>query len=288
MMEKTLRMVIPQWQGGLNPNYVFGAELLSAIVPKGESDDTVTIRVNRDFAKPVKQLSGIDYGEEIWTQMEETWAVLEDKRPDKIIVLGGDCAVTQVPFDYLSGKYGEAFGILWLDAHPDCADTSLSTHFHEMVMANLAGFNTNSKLTKARNPVGSKRVLLGGLIEEALRDKDMACKQENVRIVSPEELAVNSGSVLQWICNNHLKYIAVHWDLDVLSQDDYRSIYPAEPYIDIGAFPAAIGRMKMKDIGRLLKDIENKAEIVGLSITEHLPWDAFHLRNMLGTLGLFQ
>lgn len=284
----TLRLVIPQWQGGLNPDYVFGAELLSAIVPESKVDESVTIRVDKDFSKPVRQLAGVDHGDAIWRQMEETWAVLEYKKPDKTIVLGGDCAVTQVPFDYLSGKYGEGFGILWLDAHPDCADISSSTHFHEMVMGNLAGFNTDSKLTKVRHPVGAKRVFLGGLIEEDLRDKDMACKRENVLIASPEELAVSSESVLCWMHNNRLKHIAVHWDLDVLSQYDFRSIYPAEPYLDVETFPAAIGRMKIKDIGRLLRAIDLEAEIVGLSITEHMPWDAFHLRTMLSTLDIFQ
>lgn len=29
--KKTLRMIFPQWQGGINPNYVFGSELLAYI-----------------------------------------------------------------------------------------------------------------------------------------------------------------------------------------------------------------------------------------------------------------
>lgn len=38
--------------------------------------------------------------------MQDTKKILEEKQPDKIIVFGGDCSVTQIPFDYLSGKYG--------------------------------------------------------------------------------------------------------------------------------------------------------------------------------------
>ena len=34
---KTIRLDIPQWQGGNNPNYVFGSELLSIIVPQVSS-----------------------------------------------------------------------------------------------------------------------------------------------------------------------------------------------------------------------------------------------------------
>ena len=38
---KTIRLDIPQWQGGNNPNYVFGSELLSIIVPQVSSIKTV-------------------------------------------------------------------------------------------------------------------------------------------------------------------------------------------------------------------------------------------------------
>lgn len=283
----TLRLKIPQWQGGVNPNYVFGAELLAAIVPPNKNDETVEIQIDKNFDNPIRQMDGIDYGQELQKQMQETWQVLDRKSPDKVIVLGGDCAVSQVPFDYLSGRYGEKLGILWLDAHPDCADTSNSTHLHEMVMGNLAGLNSESKLTKVKNPGRPERVFLAGLIEEELRKKDMACKKENIRIASPEELSDSSETVMKWIEETGIEYLAVHWDLDVLSEQDFRSIYPAEPHTDVKDFPAAVGRMKLKEVGRILNDVEKKVEIVGLSIAEHLPWDAFNLRSVMRSLDIF-
>lgn len=45
-----------------------------------------------------------------------------------------------------------------------------------------------------------------------------------------------------------------------------RVIYPAEPYTDPQNFPAAVGRMKLEEVIRLLGDISEQAEIVGLSI----------------------
>ena len=53
-------------------------------------------------------------------------------------------------------------------------------------------------------------------------------------------------------------------------------------------FAAAIGRLDLKTVGRLLKDVSDKAEIVGLSITEHLPWDAINMRNILSDLSIFK
>ena len=84
-------------------------------------------------------VDGIDCGEAILEEMKKTWGVLNEKKPDRVIVFGGDCSVSQVPFDYLSGKYGDKLGILWLDAHPDISGTKDSSHFHEMVLADLLG-----------------------------------------------------------------------------------------------------------------------------------------------------
>ncbi|EMB75232.1 hypothetical protein SMU40_02203 [Streptococcus mutans 15VF2] len=56
----TLRFVLPQWQGGLNPNYVLGSELLAIIAPPSARDEVVTIKVNRDFDAPLKTEHGVD------------------------------------------------------------------------------------------------------------------------------------------------------------------------------------------------------------------------------------
>lgn len=312
MAKKTLRLVIPEWHGGMNPDYVFGSELLAQIVPPGAAEDTVKICVDTEVHEHPQRRDGIDEGDFLLRQMQETRRVLEERRPDKVIVLGGDCSVTQTPFAYLSETYGSELGVLWLDAHPDisgparttaarCAeheaaehtestapDSASSAHLHEMVLANLLGLNPDSELTAVRQPVETNRVLMAGLIEEDLREMDRACKELDLLIVSPEELKRDSRRAAAWIRENNIKYLAIHWDLDVLSPVDFRSIYPAEPYTDAADFPAAVGRMTLRGVGRLLRDLSREAELVGLSITEHLPWDAMNLRRTLAGLELFQ
>ena len=285
--QKTLRLTYPQWQGGVNPNYVFGADLIAAIAPSSTTDEYITIEVNKDFDAPFQSVDGVDLGGALLSQMKKARQILENKQPDRLIVFGGDCSVTQVPFDYLSGKYGTKIGILWLDAHPDISSLETTSHLHEMPLANLLGINPGSELTQVAHPLSPDKVFLAGLIEERLRPMDQACKELELRIASPETLANDSGPVLDWIRQEHLTHLAVHWDLDVLSPNDFRSIYPGEPYLDVAAFPAAVGRMKLDEVGRLLTDISSVAEIVGLSITEHLPWDAFRMRKLLPALSIF-
>lgn len=286
-MSKTLRLTIPEWHGGVNPNYVLGSELLSKIVPQNANDTIIYIDVNTDYQNKINQVDGIDGGDFLLQQMAETRRVLAAEQPDKVIVFGGDCSVTQVPFDYLNSRYNGSLGIIWFDAHPDISNTMQSSHLHEMVLANLLGQNSASKITRVEYPFAPDKVVLAGLIEERLREMDNACKELDLKIISPNELQESSEQLLLWIKENNLKHIAVHWDLDVLSPVDFRSIYPAEPYTDANLFPAAVGRMTLKDIGRILHDVEKVSEIVGLSITEHLPWDAINLRNTLASVSIF-
>ena len=287
-MKKTLRLTYPQWQGGMNPNYIFGAELLERIAPPSLTAEHATVTVNKEFNLKASKLDGIDCGLSLLEQEEQAEKILQENQSDKVIVFGGDCAVTQVPFDYLSGKYGNKIGLLWLDAHPDCSTVKESSHLHEMVMGNLIGLSPFSEITAVQHPYEAKRVLLAGVIEESLRPMDMACKEKGIRILSPESLKESSDEILAWISEAGIEYVAVHWDLDVLHPADFRSIYPAEPYTDPQEFPAAVGRMKLSEIVRILNDISKKAEIVGLSITEHLPWDVFNLRKSLKTISIFE
>lgn len=219
--------------------------------------------------------------------MAETEDVLNNKQPSRIVIFGGDCSVTQVPFDYLKSKYEDKLGILWFDAHPDVAGPKDSSHLHEMVLANLLGQNPSSAIIKVQHPFKPSEVMLVGLIEEDLREMDMACMELNLKIVAPAELKASSQPILDWLEENNIEYLAVHWDLDVLSPDDFRAILTAMPYLDIATFPAAVGRMTLNEIGRILNDIAEKAEIVGLGITEYMPWDAMNLRKVLSSLPIF-
>ena len=116
-MSKTLRLVFPQWQGGNNPNYLFGSELLRHIVPQSNKAETIQITVDENTSKELLLENGVIGGNSLLKQLSEASRVLTEKQPEKVITLGGDCSISQAPFDYLHGKYSNSLGILWLDAH---------------------------------------------------------------------------------------------------------------------------------------------------------------------------
>ena len=284
--KKTLRIKYPQWHGGVNPNYILGSNLLSVIAPPNPKEEEVEIPIESKISKTEK-MDGIECGESLLNELNHL-IKFKWKIPTHIIVFWGDCSVSQAPFDYLKGKYGENIGIIWFDAHPDVSGPKDSSHLHEYVLADLMGQNPGSIITKVNNPYDPKNVIMAGLIEKDLRPMDMTCKKLNLEICSPEELSKNSEKIIKWIEKNNIKYLAVHWDLDVLSPNDFRSIYPGEPYINVNNFPWAIGKMKLCEVARVLNDVSKKAEIVGLTIAEHMAWDAINLRKTLSEIPIFK
>lgn len=283
----TLRITIPEWHGGMNPDYYFGSELMEMIAPPGKDEESVRIEVDTGLSG-LESIDGFEGGSFLLTQQDATRKALEERQPERVVVFGGDCSVTKVPFDYLSGKYGDKLGILWLDAHPDISRKGNTSHLHETPAGDLLGLNQDSVLTKAEHPVSPERFMFAGLITEDLLPKEQIVKAMGLRTASPESLSENSCEVLSWIKGAGIGYVAVHWDLDVLSPLDYRSIGTARPYWRIEDIPYAVGRMRLEEVGRLLKDVSEAADIAGLSITEHIPWDALRMRKLLSSLEIMR
>ncbi|UPO89971.1 arginase family protein [Niallia sp. Man26] len=286
MSKKTIRILLPQWQGGNDPRYAFGAELLAHIAPKSKTSETFEVAVDKDFGKKLEVENGVIGEQVLFKQMEDTARILDEQQPDRVIIFGGDCSIDQVPFDYLNGKYTGKLGVLWLDAHPDVSTPNDWPNVHAMVLGNLLGKGAPRFASKVKNPILTTHVMYAGLIEKDLGDKEEnTVKELNLQFAGPDELRDSSQLIIDWIEKNQIEYLAVHFDLDVLSPTDFRSILPAEPYLE--NFEPAIGEMTLAQVVRILKDVSTKAEIVGLGIAEHLPWDAINLRKALSEISIF-
>ena len=86
---KTLRLVFPQWQGGMNPNYFFGSHILQLILPKGKCEE-IEVPVSENFDEKVKK-DNIMNEDILLKQLKMAYDILEIKNPDKVITIGGDC-----------------------------------------------------------------------------------------------------------------------------------------------------------------------------------------------------
>jgi arginase len=112
-------------------------------------------------------------------------------------------------------------------------------------------------------------------------------EQHGLRRAAPEELAISSAPVLDWLRDIGAKRLAIHFDLDVLDPALFHSLLFCGPEAAAGTFQGVpVGKMTISQVTRLLQDVGQVASVVGLAITEHMPWDSLALAQMLASLPL--
>lgn len=285
-MTKTLRLTIPDWQAGNREEYFFGAKLLQWLIPKGENQKEIKVDVEAPSDKGLEKENGVFGQSDVKQNVIATKEIIAHEKPEKIITLGGNCLVSQAPFDYLNGKYGNDLGVIWIDTHPDISTPKDFTNEHAMVVNNLLGKGDKEISQLVENPFQPKSFLFVGLQELHDYEKKHLDSlgfhyhiQNNNDILSPEE-------VEKWIKENNFSKTVIHLDLDVLSPNEFRDNYFAEP--NVSDFPAAAGNMTLNQLAEILKMVSDSSDIVGLTIAEYLPWDAINLKNTLSVLDILK
>ncbi|MFJ7649168.1 arginase family protein [Lysinibacillus sp. NPDC097279] len=278
--KKNLRLLFPQWQGGMNRPYVLGAKLLNYLAPKehGQFEEVSLDENNLD------KENGINAKQAILNQAKEARKLIEKHNPDSLVVLGGDCSVDLAPFAYLNEKYNGDIAVLWVDAHPDVSLPSNFENHHAQVLANLLGVGDDDFVKEVPKPLKPEQVLFLGLSSMLEELKTDPIHEMKLQSISPSDL--DSSKVLAWLEERRPSAVMIHFDLDVLDMMEFRSILQANPskFEDLkGKIPKGLS---METIIEVLQDVGMKYNVVGLGITEHFPWDALYLNNMLNRLPL--
>lgn len=110
-----------------------------------------------------------------------------------------------------------------------------------------------------------------------------------LRVGHDPALSGSSQPILDWIAGNEITHLAVHFDLDVLDPAFFPSLLFNKRGIPENTFDGIVqGTMKLEQVVRLLNDVAAAAEMVGLAITEHLPWDVLRLKQALAELPILK
>lgn len=282
---KTLRLHIPQWQGGNNHAYYFGAQLLAWLAPKADGP-VEEVNVPFDENRTLKNENGIVGRSEIIPQIKQAADLIEKHQPDSLVILGGDCLVDLAPFAYLQEKYKDDLGILWVDAHPDIMTSEEFEHSHASVLRALMGEGDKDLTQFVKTPIAANKVMYAGVNSESEFEANFL-KERNMRVCRPEEIKGNITSIQQWIEEENIKVLAIHLDLDVLSTANFGSLLFKNPNVPADAYEGiAQGQITMADVVKVIDTASQKTEVVGLGIAEHLPWDSLNLKKMLEKLPL--
>ncbi|WP_322048244.1 arginase family protein [Paraburkholderia sp. J67] len=283
--QTTLRLLMPQWQGGNNAPYHFGAQLLDWLAPPA-SGPVETVAVAPPDGRQLQIEDGIVGRSELLAQLRAAEACIARHQPERIAVLGGDCLVDLAPFAYLNERYEGELAVLWIDAHPDIMTPRDFSHAHAMVLGNLLGEGDPDFTSAVRRPLRPSHVMYAGL-NETLEAETAMIARLGLRHAGPRELASDSRPVLHWLNEIGAKHVAIHFDLDVLDASRFRSLLFANPEAPPNAFDGiAQGSMTIEQVTRLIGDVAQVADVVGIGITEHLPWDALAMKAMLARMPL--
>lgn len=299
MTTKTIRLLMPQWQGGNNPNYSFGAELLAWLAP--ESDQPlIHVPVQAYDGTPLENENGMNGRKQLLEQLEAAHHLIEAHKPDRIVMFGGDCLVEQAPFAYLNERYGGELGLIWIDAHSDLVNYVGYDNGHALPLGNLLGEGDEEFAKHVKTPLKPENVFIAGLaapteeevavISEAFQRLGVAPTEPDtemiqrlgIRTAGTKELASSTESIKKWIKQSGIKHLAIHLDLDVLDPNSFRSLLFANPEEPFHLSPK--GTMQMPQLLSLIKELSEVTDVVGLGITEHLPWDSINLKNLLGEI----
>jgi len=283
MASTTLRLNMPQWQGGNEPAYRFGAELLRWLAPPHDGpEETVAVLEPDGRAPEIDQ--GIKWRETLLSQAKAARAAIERHDPDRIVTLGGDCLVDLAPIAWLSRKYGEKLGVLWVDAHPDVMSAAEFSHAHAHVLAILLGRGDEAFTAEVPVKLAASRVMIAGM-QGWNEAEGPIVKELGIRHTPAADIAESSQPILDWIATERTTHLAVHFDLDVLDPAHFSPLLFNKPNVPEGTFDGIErGRMRLEQVIRLLKDAGSAADMVGLAVAEHLPWDMLRLKNGLAEL----
>ena len=288
----TLRLLFPQWQGGNDPAYHFGSQLLNWLAPEA-TGPIEQVAISAPDGGALRAEDGVVARRALIEQARSARQLIDEHRPDRLVVLGGDCLVELAPFGYLNERYDGELAVLWVDTHPDVITPNESEHGHTMVLGDLLGEGDPEFAAAVTRPIKPGNVMFAGRRQTSEDFPAILAKETEVfdrlglRTAGPEELADTSEPVLEWLKSTGAKHLAIHLDLDVLDPRLFRSLLfsnpdPSVPSVD--TYPS--GRMTMEHVVRLLADVSEVVDVVGLGITEHLPWDSLALRDMLAELPL--
>ncbi|MFI7616143.1 arginase family protein [Nonomuraea terrae] len=240
----TTVLCVPQWQGsasGKAPRLVVGAHRAAELVP---ADEVVTVPVAEAGGDKVAGVRAFDVLVENQWLTRQALAAIDDR----VITVGGDCAVDIAPISAAHARYGDALTVLWIDAHPDVysPQTLPSGAFHGMVVRALLG-DGPAGLALERHLTPQQVIIAGERAGDASEHEYLA------------EIGLRRYGVddLERVLDGLHGPVYVHIDLDVLEPSAFGATCYPEPD---GVRPQ-----------RLIDLVAQVDDIVGAAITEHAP-----------------
>jgi len=254
---ENLGLLFPQWQGsGDNLSLYYGSQLIAKEFERVCKLEEVAVSLEKELCVE-RNIRGY---ETIIRQMVDTSGLLNERKPKKVLLVGGDCGTEPMPVSYLNKRYDGDLAVIWFDAHGDLnlPEESPSRHFHGMPLRHLLGEGDNLIIEACFSQLSPKQVVLAGG-----RDLDKAevnfTEKHNIPVFSAEE-AGECDPLVELIKRIGFHNLYIHLDLDVLNPNCF-------PHVGL----PATGGFNLGQLSDCLKALAKSFNLAGYSILEFSP-----------------
>ena len=248
--------------------YAIGSEVLAAVLPPNDGPTAVVpITMGNDGLETV---DGVEAKAVVLEQLASALNAIAQHGPARIATLGGECSVSVPPFAALASRYRDDLAIVWIDSHPDIGTpASLYPGFHAMAVAALTGHGDPDILSLLPATIAPDRVALVGL-HEWTEDDFPNVAEWGIQTFSPDALRQSSEPLLKWLGNTGCSRVAIHFDVDTVDSN--------EVVLGLGAVPHGLTSLQVR---RIVGDVTNAADVVGVTIAEFFPRQVMRLQEIL-------
>ncbi|MFF2840549.1 arginase family protein [Paenarthrobacter sp. NPDC057981] len=280
-----LRLVWPEWQGAgtdsirtLAPEFPFetarrgyavGTQVLQAVLPAHDGPtDFVPVTLSDEG---LEKRDGIEAKTAVLAQLDAAFAILRKHNAERITTFGGDCGVSLAPFSALIEKYGESLAILWIDSHPDMGTgESAYPGYHAMVVSALTGHGDSEILGRLPAIIPASRVALVGMHDWTDDSLPAIAEDWGLSVFPPDGLRTDSSALIAWLRETGATRVAIHFDVDTIDSDEVQ--------LGLGA---DVGGLTISQARRVVADISEEVDVVGLTIAEFIPRQVMRLKTVL-------
>ena len=287
----TLRLIWPQWQGAgetsvrnLLPElpygearrvYALGTRVLTALLPEHAGPTEIVPVSDEPTGEEVLVTNGMESRAQILAGIRDAREAIARHDAPRILTLGGDCAVSVVPFTELAARYGDDLAVVWIDSHPDIG-TSHAQYpgYHAMAVSHIIGTGDVEVMEELAAFVSPSRLTLAGL-HSWTEDGYPNIATWGLHAFGPADLGDSTEPLLRWLEATGCSRVAVHLDVDTVDADEVR--------LRLGYDR---GGLNVTQTNRVIRDLGRAADVVGLTIAEYVPRQVVALTHLLEGLPL--
>jgi len=217
------------------------------------------IDVSRNAA--AARMDNINAKEDLLNHASQLRALLDEQKPNHVLIIGGDCSVDVLPISYINHKYKGDIAVIWIDAHADLnsPDSCPSKAAHGMALRTALGEGDKDLSALTYKPLNPEQVWMIG-VRNYDPEELWYSSHNKLKQFTAQDINYRSQALAEKLQLHEVKQIYIHLDLDALEPSDFNA----------SNFSSAEG-IKAFACKELLTSLYKQFDVVGFGLCEYAP-----------------